>query len=113
MATDLSIGPVEGIRGIRLEGEFDLSTLGQLEGPLQDALLAGGPVLLDLTALTFMDSSAIKTLLEAARLLESRGWCLYLHVEEGEVSRVLELTEIGQGPNIHVIVHPGAHTPAS
>src|SRR5262245_8497677 len=105
----LSVSPVGGARALRLEGELDISNANLLVAPLQQAVEAGGPVFLDLTSLTFMDSSGVHAILAAAAALHQSGWCLYLHVGDGEVSRVIDLMELAAGPNIHVVSHPDGH----
>jgi anti-sigma B factor antagonist len=61
---DLTAAPdPQGGHRITLRGELDLATTGQLEAALAEA---GGRVVLDLTALTFMDSTGVRVLLEAA-----------------------------------------------
>ena len=61
---DLIVTPhPPGGRRLTLRGELDLATAGRLEAALADG---GGPVVLDLSALTFMDSTGVRTLLEAA-----------------------------------------------
>lgn len=49
-----------------------------------------------------MDSSGIHALCEAARTLGDRG-CIIVHGAQGSVARVLEMTQIGLRPNIHLI----------
>src|SRR5438094_6119989 len=85
------IGQLAGAGGFRLEGELDLSTAPRLGDRLRDVVAAGGPILVDLSALEFMDSTGIQVLIEAARAIEARGWCLYVHVDGGMVASVLEL----------------------
>jgi anti-anti-sigma factor len=60
---DLTVAREEGVTRLTLRGELDLGTADQLERALADA---GGDVLLDLRGLTFMDSTGVRLLLEAA-----------------------------------------------
>jgi anti-sigma B factor antagonist len=61
---DLTVAPEpQGGRRLTLRGELDLATTGQLAAALAEA---GTPVLLDLSGLTFMDSTGVRLLLEAA-----------------------------------------------
>ena len=75
-------------------------------------MAGGGPIVLDMTALQFMDSTGVRLVAKAAMALEKVGWCLYVHTEDGAPSKVLEITGLGTAPNIHIVNHPGAHTPA-
>jgi anti-sigma B factor antagonist len=93
---------------IRLAGELDMSTVPELDQMLEAAVERGGAVLVDLTELTFMDSSGIHTLIKAARSLGGRG-CLILHGEQERVGRVLDLVGInGDVPALHRIAHDGS-----
>lgn len=92
---------------IRLAGELDMSTVPALDPVLEAAVERGGPVLLDLTELSFLDSSGIHALMKAARSLGGRG-CLILHGEQGRVGRVLDLVGInGDVPGLHRLAHDG------
>ena len=61
MATD------PGVRIVALAGEHDLSTAGRLREDLQLALAGGMPILVDLSEVTFVDSSVIGVLVAAHR----------------------------------------------
>ena len=108
---EFSISPIQGIHGYRLEGELDLATVGSLAQRLEEAADAGGPILLDVSALKFIDSTGIHAILKAVTGLEERGWCIYLHTDDGEVLRVLELVGLSKVRNLHIVDHAGAHTP--
>src|SRR5688572_30037851 len=61
---DLTASPdPQGGQRLTLRGELDLATTERLESALADA---GTPVVLDLSGLTFMDSTGVRVLLEAA-----------------------------------------------
>lgn len=91
--------------GIRLAGELDMSTAPELERALEAALEHGGPVVVDLSELRFMDSTGINVFLRAALSLSGRG-CLILHGEQDRVRRVLDLARIdGATPNLHRLAH--------
>ncbi len=73
-----------------LSGELDASTcrglVEQLQGP------PGSLVVLDLSELTFMDSSGIGTMHMARRLAVKNGGMLVVSRPQGIVERVLQLT---------------------
>ncbi len=50
---------------LAVSGEHDLSTAPNLVGALEQAFEAGGPVVVDLTEVGFMDSAILKALLAA------------------------------------------------
>jgi anti-anti-sigma factor len=92
---------------IRLAGELDLSAAPELDQVLEAAVERGGAVLVDLTELTFVDSTGIHTFIKAARSLRGRG-CLILHGEQERVGRVLDLVGInGNVPGLHRVAHDG------
>jgi anti-sigma B factor antagonist len=61
---DLTVTRQEGACRVALRGELDLGSAPQLERAL--AAAGDGEVLLDLRGLTFMDSTGVRVLLEAA-----------------------------------------------
>jgi anti-anti-sigma factor len=63
---------------------------------------AGGPVTVDLSDVTFIDSAGIGVLLRAAAALGERG-CIIVHGARGPVKKVFELTGVGSGTNVHII----------
>ena len=96
---------IEQDRSIRLAGELDMSTASQLHEVLDVAVAYGGTILVDLSDLTFMDSTGINVFLRAAVSLRGRG-CLILHGEQDRVRRVLDLVRVdGSIPNIHRVTH--------
>jgi anti-anti-sigma factor len=108
---DFSVSQIPTIRGLRLQGELDISTVELLDGLLAEAAAPGGPLFLDLTHLRFMDSSGIQTIMEALKKVAKTGWCLLLHTDNGEVLRILQLVGLDKVPSVHVMDHRDAHTP--
>jgi anti-anti-sigma factor len=87
----------DGVGVIGLTGELDLATVGELESAFSQ-LLGDRPraVVLDLSALEFMDSTGIKTLLQLERRCGSSD--IRFAVTEGTepVSRLFALTQLDQ-----------------
>jgi anti-anti-sigma factor len=96
------LGVKAGNPAIRLSGEIDMSNAGCLSTALRPWVEAGGPVTLDLSAVSFLDSSGIHSLFSAAAALGDRG-CIILHGVGGSVAKVLGITGADSVPNIHVI----------
>jgi anti-anti-sigma factor len=83
---------VAGVRGLALSGELDLTGAPRIEEQLQSALLEGsGAYVLDLTGLSFMDSTGVNTLLRVRSLLGREERTLVLICPPGPVRRVLDL----------------------
>jgi anti-anti-sigma factor len=87
---------------ISFAGEIDMATADAMHKALEPWTRAGGPVTVDLSEVTFMDSSGIHALLKAASALCDRG-CIIIHGAHGAVKKVLDLVGLEAGPNIHVI----------
>ena len=60
-------------RGFRIAGDLDVSTVGLLADALEPAVEQGGDLTLDLAGVTFVDSTGLQLLMQAARKLEGRG----------------------------------------
>lgn len=78
---------------LRLTGELDLATAPDVLAAVEAETNDGGPgrLVLDMSAVSFIDSTGVRTLLEANRLA---GEDLSLLAPSPAVTRVLELTEL-------------------
>ena len=80
-------------RKVRVRGELDMSTAPELSAAL---LRAGegdtGTITLDLSGVSFLDSSAIGALIAAGQDLRAGGHKLQIGPRSAIVSRVLEIT---------------------
>jgi anti-anti-sigma factor len=83
-----------------LSGELDLATAHILQSALERHR-GDGDLTLDLAGLSFMDSTGIKILITAARMLEGRG-CLILRSPAPPIRRVLELVQLDRVPGVKV-----------
>ncbi len=73
-----------------LSGELDLVGMHRLLDAAQK-VPAGGALTLDLSALSFMDSSGLKVLMNLDRRSKREGWSLASINPGGQVLRLLEL----------------------
>ena len=86
----------DGVSLVALAGELDLSTIPQLEGRIFEELHERESVCVDLTRLTFIDSSGIGLLIKAHRETDN-GEALHIVVSEGsQIERVFALAGIGK-----------------
>jgi anti-anti-sigma factor len=77
---------------IRPAGELDLATLPTLEDSLRTALgRDGSPVILDLSALAFIDSTGIAVLVRESRASRENGARLSIRGAPAAVRRTFEL----------------------
>ena len=77
---------------IAVEGELDLATAPRLKWPLVDAMDAGARVLIvDLSRVTFMDSTALGVLIGVRRTLKL-GSRLAIVCTDAEVLKIFEIS---------------------
>ncbi|HEY6743440.1 MAG TPA: STAS domain-containing protein [Lapillicoccus sp.] len=99
MASDLdAAGPrIEqfsgpGYRGCRLAGEIDFTSSGMVQSTLLSMVLpGGGAVVVDLSRITFLDSSGLGVLVQAHRTATERDTRLLVVASE-PVRKLLRLT---------------------
>lgn len=103
MDFELSRYTLDGYTVVELRGELDASTSPALQTGLEDLLNRRAPcVILDLSALTFLDSSALTVLVVSDRRAREAGGSLALAGPRQIVARVLSLTALDQ----HFAVYP-------
>ena len=100
MRPTLELSPLIGKAGIKLAGEVDLATAPQLQDALAN-IRTESEVLLDLSDLTFMDSSGVSAILAFARSRNGAG-ALVMVDPPAEIERLFELTCLEQHPNVEV-----------
>ena len=89
--------PIDRGHLIVAKGELDISATPRLSTVLAMASAArGGRLVLDLSEVTFIDSTALGTILKAAAQLEEGGTSLAVVAPEGPVRRLLEMTNLTQ-----------------
>jgi anti-sigma B factor antagonist len=82
---------------VHVRGDLDMSNAAVLTEALTEAGAVGAPVIADLTAVTFIDSSALSALVASARALSEAGNRLTLGPRSLVVERVLEITGLAGG----------------
>jgi anti-sigma B factor antagonist len=81
---------------VRVTGEIDLATSPQLREALDRAIGDGvALVRLDMTGVTFLDSSGISVLVDAQQRLQDDSARLVLHGVGDRIKRVLEISGLG------------------
>ena len=89
--------PIDRGHLVVAKGELDLSATPRLSTVLAMASASpGGRLVLDLSDVTFIDSTALGTILKAAAQLEETRTSLAVVVPEGPVRRLLEMTNLTQ-----------------
>ncbi|HEX4867148.1 MAG TPA: STAS domain-containing protein [Acidimicrobiales bacterium] len=93
----ITIDDTEAGHVIKVAGELDLASAPELSSVLAEPAGASTlPVVLDLSGVTFIDSSALRALLLAGRQLANAGRKLQIGPRSDVVSRVLEVTQLDQ-----------------
>jgi anti-sigma B factor antagonist len=79
---------------LRISGEIDISTAPQLRDHLRQ--LDTGRVVVDLSAMTFIDSTGLGVLVGALKRLRDKGGDLVLRAPTRATRKVLDLTGLAQ-----------------
>jgi anti-sigma B factor antagonist len=92
--------------GFRLVGELDASNATQLSDALEASIEAGAEVTIDLSGLTFMDSSGVKMLFHLANAARSKHRALVICAPSPPVVRVLEIALPHGVPGLDLRLQP-------
>ena len=77
------------------EGEIDIFTAPRLQEALQEALQSGiRRLIVDITNVSFIDSTGLSVLIDASRRLQERGARLEIVGSQANVTRVFKLTRL-------------------
>jgi anti-sigma B factor antagonist len=81
---------------VAIDGAIDISNVGQMDDQVTAAVQSAdtNSVLVDLSGLTFMDSSGISSLLKGRRQADAVGTQYQVAGAEGVVRQVLDLTGV-------------------
>lgn len=79
---------------VAIAGELDLHTAPQLAAELDAYALSASEVVVDLTAVSFMDSTALGAVLAATRRIRDAGGRLSLAAPGAETRKLLELVGV-------------------
>lgn len=97
MDFELSRYVLDGYAVVELRGELDVGTVPVLKAGLDGLLNRPAPrIILDLAALTYIDSSALTALVSSDRRARELGGALTLVGPRGIVARVLSITALDQ-----------------
>jgi anti-anti-sigma factor len=88
----VAVEPLDDAILVSATGEIDMSTVDVLERELTTAREEGSTVLLDLSGVTFMDSTGLHVLLEASHSSAVSDWGFFVVRPSGAVRRLLEVS---------------------
>ncbi len=92
---NVEISSENGMVRIAVSGELDLATAPQLEAALQQQSEVAARIVLDLTRVSFIDSTGLRVLLQAHDAAQAHGRGLAILPSE-IVTRVIRLTGLDQ-----------------
>jgi anti-anti-sigma factor len=82
-----------GVAVVDVDGDLDVATVDDADAALQEALSAGEPVVVDLVDVGFIDSTGMRSMIEARRRSNELGVPMVLVCPgNAAVWRLLELT---------------------
>lgn len=91
---------------LSVSGEIDLYTAERLQQGINEATSVGADtVLLDLSGVGFIDSTALGVIVQETKRLEGRGHALILVTNDPRTVRVLEVTGLDQVLPRHATLH--------
>lgn len=97
---------VEGESVVEVSGEIDLHARAELVTAISQASTAGQRLVIDLSQTTFIDSTALKALLEAWRSQNEAGQELVLRAPAPGVVRTLEMAGLADTLPIDLLDGP-------
>jgi len=94
---------------VRVDGDLDMATCPKLAEALERADV-GKRTIIDLSGCTFLDSSAVRVLIAAARASESAGGDVLLVTKDPGILRILEIASVDAMLPVHETVESAAVT---
>jgi len=92
---DLDVEPERDAVRVRPSGEVDLATAGRIGTQVEELVSVGFTrIVVDLRAVTFLDSTGIRLLLELAQSARCGGWQLAVIEGPPDVQRVFEIAGV-------------------
>ena len=84
-------------QGVSIEGRVNIDTSGAMRRTIAEALRSvSREVMLDLSGVSYIDTSGLATLLEASRIARQQGTRLVLHGLHGQPRALLHFSQIDQ-----------------
>src|SRR3954470_2531738 len=93
---------IDGPGTIHAVGEIDMTTAGLLSHFIEQEASSGGNVMLDLSGVSFIDSSGIAALLRGVSSTDRSSELVLLHPSR-QVRRVLEISGVDGRPGLRIL----------
>jgi len=85
-----------GVRLLRVSGELDLGTIGELRDAVEEHLSSGARIVLDLAGLSFCDSTGLGAMIKLHRQTTNLGGAFALSAPGARVADVLRISGVDQ-----------------
>jgi anti-anti-sigma factor len=92
----IEVHPGDGETVIRLAGELDVSTSGELREVLERVDVDVPAIVLDVSDLTFVDSTGIGCLFKLERRAADAGGMVVVRHPQPQIHRVMEMTQLNR-----------------
>jgi anti-sigma B factor antagonist len=115
VAQFLAEGSGTEVARVAVRGEHDLNTAPALKGRLDELIETGSPLLVDLSAASFVDSSILGVILDARRRAQEAevGFAVASDGGADAVGRVLEITGLRAELPVHDTIETAAEEAAA
>jgi stage II sporulation protein AA (anti-sigma F factor antagonist) len=101
LSSAFGVIPLQEPRSYKLSGELDISTADDLTRALRPDCETPGDITLDLSGLTFVDSSGLVVFLDACKRLGMKG-DLVLRNASGEVAQLFDIAGLDRVEGLRV-----------
>lgn len=91
----------DGVCTVAVRGEVDVANAPALREALQVTDQAKSAAVIDITRVSYMDSSGFAALLDTARRLRPRGVALHLVGSNSTITRLMEITRLNTVFQMH------------
>ncbi|MBF0251349.1 MAG: STAS domain-containing protein [Alphaproteobacteria bacterium] len=98
---EINVSEHSGLKVVAVSGEVDLSTSPKVRDALLGQIQGGSGVVVDLSGVSYIDSSGVASLVEAFQTAKSRGKSFSLASVGETPMRVLKLARLDQVFIIH------------
>lgn len=88
---ELVLTHLDGVAVVTVRGEIDALTAPRFQDTIQVACELGEPVVLDMTRVTFMDSSGVSALIVSSQVAGELAGSVRIQESSAEVRRVLSI----------------------
>ncbi|MCK4938831.1 MAG: STAS domain-containing protein [Rhodospirillaceae bacterium] len=101
---EIVISEKDGVNVVALEGEVDLQTSPKLRDNLLECISANKPLVVEMSGVSYIDSSGVASLVEAFQTARSKNLRFSLAALGDAPMRVLKLARLDGVFNIHETV---------